>query len=210
MAGRAVPVRDHPLLRAVSHRPAADPRGCRPRNRGGDRRGRVPVRGGGRDGADAAVARRAGRHRRGGGVPLPRGRAAADRPHAAGARVAVRLPEADGLPRRDEPEGVGVRHHLRQGAPHRRAARDGGLAARAAAGAVSRVLLPARRPALPQVPRRIGAQCVLRADAVHDRPRRRHRARVFPGAAEADGHRHGLSRPRARWRSACPARSRSA
>ncbi len=84
------------------------------------------------------------------------------------------------------------------GPAHRHAARRGGLAARPAARALSRVLLPARRPALPQVLHRRGAQRLLRADALHGRSRRRHGARLLSGTAEAHRARHDLPRPRAR------------
>ena len=104
----------------------------------------------------------------------------------------------------------GFRRHLREGAPRRRAARDGRVASRAAAGAVPRVLLPARRPEIPALPGGRRAERLLRAHALHDRPRRRHRARLLPGPAQAHDDRHDLPRARTRGDRHARAPSRSA
>ena len=68
----------------------------------------------------------------------------------------------------------------------RDAARRGSVAAVAAARAIFRVLLPARRPALHEARDARRAQRVLRAHDLHVRPRRHDRAQLLPGPAQAD------------------------
>ncbi len=197
VARRAVPVRDHPVLRAVPGRPPADARG---RRRAKRRRRSSPARSSSRRSprwcrrcpwlAAQAVSGEAAVYRY-----LEGGRVLVDRTLLA-LESQFGFLEADGFPCRDGPEDRRVRRDLRAGAPERGAARRCRVAAVAAARAVSRVLLPARRPAVPEVHRRSGPERVLRAHAVHDRARRRHRPRVLPGAAQAHRHRYRLPRAR--------------